>query len=945
MSEQLEQGVIVNVSEVVAGDELTVDASAGATSLQLGDAVDFDETGGTLTVGDEAHEYVSADLDTDVITLAMPLSAAWAAGEPVRPFPESRTRVATVQLDVDGEAIDARVPHALFDKIAEGVRESGEHVTLTLDGSEYVISDVIGRVPVVDGSLIDPETLPATPTATDNLPPAVAPLLSLAGGVDALFASWSEVDNADPVTYRLHVRASAQPTIDGTYEVAAGVGVTSATVSVLSDGTPLQQGVTYFAIVVPEDADGIGPDSTPQSASLRHVVSNDLDPALAQQIDEGGGTVIYRQPLPPATANVGDEWHDTDNGNLAHSWDGSDWVPFPIGAEGASLDIVAGKVIPVNEVSELGWGVPDPQSAPYDIVTDLMYVDMPPALDESYREGDACLRAGVWHSIGTIKTDVFSYFIETWADGASSRTRYELTTPPAPPDLTNLMQLNIVASSTELFVLYRVGKLISVYDHSGVFKRSFTHPGYSTSTAIGLDYDGALLFWDTQSLQRRSASDFSLIETLWTLSSSQYHGGTLDVGVFDFADGIERVIFKTGEVYDRATGTRRTAETIDTDGHSLTWDSATSRFYGRTTLSWGDQRKYLGMDAGFIFGTTRTSKSYEVTYSLADTDATAGLGVHETAAAPTTTVDVPARHALKVILPRLPVADEGDVDFPNDWHIYLREAGSSAALTRQESVVDTEDAQWYLPQSRWPGGARAVFPEDMTTTGAAAPTSSTFPVVGEAGVWRSEYGGLELRGDGTGAWPYFEQTLRVKNDSRYAPADHDHTDYATAAHTHAAYATATDLNNEITNRSNADQALDSRVDALEAGHTHADYESSLTALDGRLDALETATTALELTPTMSGVAGHAFYVKQIAPGVVAVSGYLDVDDSNTTRRDTGMRLPEGMRPLSENIVAFPQYGGSGSYRYFFGSDGVIEFQQSAGNNGPFEGVVAIFFTV
>lgn len=102
---------------------------------------------------------------------------------------------------------------------------------------------------------------------------------------------------------------------------------------------------------------------------------------------------------------------------------------------------------------------------------------------------------------------------------------------------------------------------------------------------------------------------------------------------------------------------------------------------------------------------------------------------------------------------------------------------------------------------------------------------------------------------------------------------------------------------------------------------------------------------IKLTPTMSGISGHAFYLKKISEGTVGISGYLDVDDADTTRRDTGMLVPVGLRPLANVAFVFPQYGGAGGqYRYIVGTTGVIEFQQTAGINGTFEWVSGIWFT-
>ena len=102
-------------------------------------------------------------------------------------------------------------------------------------------------------------------------------------------------------------------------------------------------------------------------------------------------------------------------------------------------------------------------------------------------------------------------------------------------------------------------------------------------------------------------------------------------------------------------------------------------------------------------------------------------------------------------------------------------------------------------------------------------------------------------------------------------------------------------------------------------------------------------TMIQLFPTIA-VSGHAFYIKKIAPDTIAVSGYLDIDDSNTTRRDTGMRIPAGWEPPAELIIAstFATGTGAGFYRYFFKPDGVIEYEQS-GQHNPYEGTTAVWF--
>lgn len=114
-----------------------------------------------------------------------------------------------------------------------------------------------------------------------------------------------------------------------------------------------------------------------------------------------------------------------------------------------------------------------------------------------------------------------------------------------------------------------------------------------------------------------------------------------------------------------------------------------------------------------------------------------------------------------------------------------------------------------------------------------------------------------------------------------------------------------------------------------------------------------AESPVQLIPTMAGVGSHNFWIKQIAPGTVAVSGYLDVDDTNLNRRDTGMKIPSGWEPLTAVIESSPTVGSNNAnnYRYFFNPvdaplPGAIEFEQDGGGAGagPYEGITCVWFT-
>lgn len=281
---ELEHGAVMSVAEIVTGDELAVAASAGALILELVDAVDFTESGGVLKIGDEIIGYSSADLDSDFVQLDTATTLAYDAGEPVLVQPDARERVATVQLDDDGEAIEARVPHALYDRIDEGIRDVPEHVSLDLDGGTWVIVDVIGREPVIDGSYIDETTLP-TPELSDGAPPPSSPTPTMLGGVGVLHVRWPGVVNADAVTYEVHLSQQDGFTPDST-TLAAETASTAVTLKTLPNGTALSYGpedapTTYHVKLIAKDVDGAAAPSAQTSSSLYRITNEEVSALFA----------------------------------------------------------------------------------------------------------------------------------------------------------------------------------------------------------------------------------------------------------------------------------------------------------------------------------------------------------------------------------------------------------------------------------------------------------------------------------------------------------------------------------------------------------------------------------------------------------------------------------------------------------------------------------------
>lgn len=137
-------------------------ADAGSLTLTVVDPVDFDESGGFLTIGDETHTYIAVDDDTGLITLEAPLTASYAEGERVDLYPRSLEKFADVMVGDHDEAQQVEIPHELWNKIADGIREdgSGEVVDIAMDGDTFVVTEIHGQAPIVDGGYLDQETTP-----------------------------------------------------------------------------------------------------------------------------------------------------------------------------------------------------------------------------------------------------------------------------------------------------------------------------------------------------------------------------------------------------------------------------------------------------------------------------------------------------------------------------------------------------------------------------------------------------------------------------------------------------------------------------------------------------------------------------------------------------------------------------------------------------------------
>lgn len=217
------QGIVLAVNEMPAGDELDAAVLTGATTVTLVNPLDFNLTGGQVSIDGRTYLYTGIDPITYVMTLSTPLLADSDAGVRVNIYPDVIEKWATVEIQANDDAVLALVPHALWDRLDEGVRDPAdqEGVEIGQQNGDWLIVDVLATVPVIDGSFVDPGTAVTstdTSSALDKLKADVK-----AQGTD-IGTNTSDIENTTETAFdagSLASIANIQTTLSD-YEPSAG---------------------------------------------------------------------------------------------------------------------------------------------------------------------------------------------------------------------------------------------------------------------------------------------------------------------------------------------------------------------------------------------------------------------------------------------------------------------------------------------------------------------------------------------------------------------------------------------------------------------------------------------------------------------------------------------------------------------------------------------------
>ncbi|WKN47155.1 hypothetical protein [Nocardioides sp. Arc9.136] len=104
-----------------------------------------------------------------------------------------------------------------------------------------------------------PPTVPPTTgqpvTSSDGQPPAESPAVVWRGGIGSALLTWDLVDNYDPTTYKILIGTSAS-LLESEATLAGHATSDFFIARTLPNGTPFQNGVTYYARAIATDADG-----------------------------------------------------------------------------------------------------------------------------------------------------------------------------------------------------------------------------------------------------------------------------------------------------------------------------------------------------------------------------------------------------------------------------------------------------------------------------------------------------------------------------------------------------------------------------------------------------------------------------------------------------------------------------------------------------------------
>lgn len=715
-------GLLVEVTVTGQGSMLTADVTTGTTVLPIEDVSTFSTEGGTVELNGVRYDYSTVDETASTMKLLTGLATGLDDTTPVELVYGGEVALsyeALVDFE-DGDALPIPIGYEQRDRWAPGAYEPPVPVLVQDDYS--ALSDAPGRTPVLDGSMIDPTTLP-DPSGPVAVPPA-SPAIIVTPMATGFMVTTQNIDQTTQLQYR----------VDGVSVITTRA--TAYFVSTTGTGATLLPATDYSLDVLATNVLGDAP-----------APSN----AVVAQLDPNTGAEFIRSVIRAGlvfggSAQFGNITIDPDTGITIPLLDGgiihfpSDGSPATISAKlrAAELDVaghmsIKGDTNTVEGQLAAANGVVAPTVGPTvtadwapgvnfgitGLYATSLYIDGPYAycgsfsnvykIDKATGAGVATypVGSGIEDHCGIVQVGSNWYVMVAKTGGGYEIRIFDsawtyLSTRAVTLSGTGQMRPHLMKDDwLGDQTIYRISYFTSptsttaqLRSQAYVAATGATSGAAFTSTASGSD----------------SASKWHLRGSFW---------GWSDTGS------------------DRFWVLRETASTATVMAHNVSTGAFLSAYhfnaFGVGTLIAHDVQAgtFYSLDTnnGILYkhatGVPSTA-TRSVTYTWFDNDGT----THETPASPATSFSQAARRWMRVSTP--PPADGGDVDDPNAVRIYV-------ANSKQADLA---------------AGVTTALYEGPTTGGATAPVVNNFPATVVPGEFRST--ALEgaipwwwLKGDGS----------------------------------------------------------------------------------------------------------------------------------------------------------------------------------------------------
>lgn len=795
MTDDIQQGLLTEVTVRTAGSETSQAHLSGATTLSLYDTSDFDDEGGALVVQvdvDESYNlgYNSKDDDLNQLTLSSGLPVDIDQDTQVLLYPLAVDKYAQVTVDDTEDSILARVPYDLAPSVDEGVRDPGDYeaVLVELQGIEYVVKDFPGKEGFLDGTLLDPADVPNPLTPTE--PPAASPeILKITGTTTSLVVQTEEPEFAADIEYHISLTEGFTPTAGDTTTMIADTASQVVSINKLPDGTPLTPDVTYYLRTFAHNDLGYALGGPSSQADGQLDMSNVNELIIATLIT---GFVLA------GLIQVGNIFISADEGIVIRGPDDETVLQFPPDGSDLSMTakLVATALTVVNGMDlsgastlygtlDLYNSIQNPTAAP------TMATFWPKLNSDLYENGNDVrdhFADAIEYPSDTSKYLVTRYFEPSGGGGSFGMdlTTYDKATGNKVADLLgnsfshswNLQYtpgggLCYVPATGCYYILGQDGfsggdwyfRRINATTFNGSGSNRLGNSNFfggfsprlffdSVGNRIGIvyvlppsgfgtAYQLRVRYYDTTS----SLTFLSSVTLIADLGNKGNIGGAefVDPGTgtaelyVSFLTFSGSPLFNQGAVhaFNLTTNTENTAhafnQAYDVRHNALFYDSVAGQF--RSIDKFGVQA---------LYGTDETSRTVQAKYSWYDADSTGST--HTTAPSPQLSFSLPARAYLSLATPPPPDAtnpDSGNHDRANQVNVFATINGGTTWRLKNLSA-----SPWSFQQKNM---------NDLGTT--TPPASNTFPAALTPGIVRS--GAADAGVDG------FTNKITLKGDGSF----------------------------------------------------------------------------------------------------------------------------------------------------------------------------------